>query len=272
VITHLEFADALVISRCIVALGTLIWTLEYASLAHHLGQSRILSWNIGQLRYRWTSIPRLDTIARRVFGLVGATCQLGTRFVAAALLLVPNQSSAWYALAFFTIAGSSIAWSIRSPQGQDGSDQVFFLLSSSMGLGFAVNSETTWALITMFVVSQLTICYLTAGLTKLFSADWRSGIAMDYVFRTSTYGNEKFYDFILSRPNIKLVVAWSIILFEVMFPLAFFVPQEFGVVLILIPVAFHLATALLMGLNLFFVSFLAAYPFLAVFIMSGERV
>jgi len=267
-VTDVQFADAVGISRCIVAAGVLIWTLEYFALARYLGRNRILSWDIGQLRFRWTSIDGLEAVARWVFGPVGGMGQLAARFLAALLLLAPNQSSMWYALALFTIALSSIAWFIRSPQGQDGSDQVFLLLAGSMAIGFLANSATTWNLVMLFVVLQLTICYLTAGLTKLRSPEWRNGIAIEYVFRTSTYGNSTFYDLIRSHQGIRLGVTWFVIIFEVIFPLAFFVPRELGMGLIAIPLGFHLATALLMGLNLFLISFLAAYPFVLVFILG----
>ena len=57
-----------------------------------------------------------------------------------------------------------------------------------------------------------------------------------------------------------LFVGWAVIVFELLFPLALVAPNSLMFSLFAIGAIFHLGNALVMGLNTFLWTFLAAYP------------
>ncbi len=82
------------------------------------------------------------------------------------------------------------------------------------------------------------------------------------------YGFAPLYRLASASRPVSLAIAWSVIGFECLFPLVFLVPQPVGQILLLVPLAFHLATALFMGLNGFFLTFLGVYPILYALLAS----
>jgi hypothetical protein len=99
----------------------------------------------------------------------------------------------------------------------------------------------------LYILIQLLLSYVVAGLSKLANPDWRDGVALRYFLKSSGYS---------ISPTASLVLSWILILFECSFPLAVFFPRPF----LMLGLLFHIGNFLAFGLNRFFFVWLAAYP------------
>ena len=98
-----------------------------------------------------------------------------------------------------------------------------------------------------YVVIQLILAYFVAGMAKVANSSWRSGAAPRIFLQRRG---------IEIGGSLCLLMAWSIISFEMLFPLSILRPWPF----VAAGVLFHLANVYTFGLNRFFFAWLAAYP------------
>ena len=110
-----------------------------------------------------------------------------------------------------------------------------------------------------YLALQLVLSYFSAGWVKVVNPEWRTGRALQDVFQFSAYPVSESLRGWGNRPNVLFVMSWSVILFELLFPLTLITPTTLKVGLTLAAL-FHLANASLFGLNRFFWIWLAAYP------------
>jgi hypothetical protein len=261
--------SAFTLSRCLFAIGSIVWGIEYLSLREQFSNQAILSWDIGRLRYVWSSRLRPNSSFDLIFGRRAAIAFPVARIIIGVLLLIPAVPLPYYALGLGMAAIVSISWFLRTPQGQDGSDQIFLLVAVALACAYGFDSATMYAVASLFISLQLTICYVTAGLSKLISREWRSGVAITHVFRTYNYGSPWIFKLASGNKSIALSIAWFVIGFELLFPIVFLTPAPAKIALLTVPLIFHLGTAIFMGLNLFLVSFLSAYPLLILVLLKG---
>ena len=110
-----------------------------------------------------------------------------------------------------------------------------------------------------YLALQLILSYFVSGYVKILNPEWRSGQALRDVFLFSAYPvSEGMRDW-AERPRLLWVMSWAVILFEILFPIAFFLGDALILALI-VAALFHLANAVLFGLNRFFWIWMAAYP------------
>lgn len=110
-----------------------------------------------------------------------------------------------------------------------------------------------------YLALQLTLSYFISGRVKIVNAEWRSGRALSDVFAFSAYPVSEGLRGLATRPRLLWAASWSVILFEVLFPLAL-LHQTTLIIALFVAAGFHLANACLFGLNRFFWIWLAAYP------------
>lgn len=108
---------------------------------------------------------------------------------------------------------------------------------------------------------QTTLSYFIAGVAKLKEAGWRNGRALSHFAGLAKYGVPVWARALIARPVVALGASWVVLLFECSFPLAL-VSARVAVVYLALGVGFHLANALLFGLNRFLLAWLAVYPVL----------
>jgi hypothetical protein len=100
-----------------------------------------------------------------------------------------------------------------------------------------------------------------AGVAKLFSKSWRSGIAVFQIMNTESFGSEGVAKVLLNAsPVLKTALSWSVMLFEALFFVVLILPWPWFFVVLILGIAFHFYNAVIMGLNNFFWVFLATYP------------
>lgn len=110
-----------------------------------------------------------------------------------------------------------------------------------------------------YLALQLILSYFVSGLVKVTNPQWRSGQALEDVFRFSVYPVSEHFRHLADRPRLIFGASWAVMIFEVLFPISVF--HNAALVLALCFAAvFHMANAFLFGLNRFVWAWIAAYP------------
>lgn len=147
-----------------------------------------------------------------------------------------------------------------------GADKMTMLITTCLG---AAHLFPGWAELAMaYLAVQLVLSYFVSGYVKLVNPEWRSGQALVDVFRFSAYPVSEQLRGWSDRPKLLWLMSWSVIGFEVIFPLTILHPVSLLAGMV-VAGTFHLANAFLFGLNRFFWIWLCAYPSL---IWFQERV
>ena len=249
---------ALDLSAALACAAVAISTLEVLARREWLNDDHLLSWTASRLRYRFLSV---GWSGRAADGLLRNGTFVSCLYVRLALaLLAPLTAGRMRGLLLLALAALSALWSLRSPYGQDGSDQMAMLVTLSVAIADVAGTAAARIMALWFVAAQLGLSYLVAGLAKAVSPVWRSGEALALVLRTSIYGHRRAYGWLQKQPWLGIIGCWTVIALEMAFPCGILAPRALVVGLTCAMAAFHLMSAVLMGLNTFLLAFLAAYP------------
>lgn len=140
-----------------------------------------------------------------------------------------------------------------------GSDKMSVLILWCLLLAHIMPTSYLQKAVFGYLAIQLTLSYFVSGWVKLLNPEWRSGRALRDVFAFSAYPVSEGLRSLSNRPALCWTASWSVILFEVLFPLALF-SQPVLIAALTLAAGFHFANACLFGLNRFFWIWLAAYP------------
>lgn len=110
-----------------------------------------------------------------------------------------------------------------------------------------------------YLALQLALSYFQSGLVKLENREWRSGKALREVFSFTAYPVSESLRNLAHKPRLLLWASWIVIVGELIFPIALLHSVALTIALVF-TATFHLANAILFGLNRFVWSWLAAYP------------
>lgn len=140
-----------------------------------------------------------------------------------------------------------------------GADKMAVLIATCLGLAH-LGGGTLWSeLAIAYLAVQVVLSYVVSGWVKLCAAEWRQGVALRDVFAVSIYPVSGAVQGLAGRPALLMLGSWAVILFEMAFPFALLSP--FLLVCAMgAGAAFHLANAVLLGLNRFFWIWISAYP------------
>lgn len=253
----------------LLALTVVIESLEDLVRYRGFASSSLMSWPVHRLRARWLAHGRVGRVADRL--LVGqrfrwiVVARLAAAVVAGSLI----AGQGVHAIALAVVAVTTLAYSIRSTAGLAGSHQMTLLVATALALGAAAGSgDDAEALVLWFIALHAAVAYFVSGAAKLVSAEWRSGRALVGIFRTTGYGHAGLHRLLRPRPRLAWVMSATVIAFEVGFPVALLGPEPLTAAILGAGLAFHLANAWFMGLNLFLWSFVSTYP--AVVYVSGQ--
>jgi HTTM domain len=178
------------------------------------------------------------------------------RIVLSGLLLFGVQSP--WALAGLAILSLAILNRFQGPF-NGGSDRMGLLILFCLLLSH-VAPERAWQEIALgYLALQLMLSYFISGWVKIVNPDWRSGRALRDVFQFSAYPVSENLRALSGRPRLLFVASWAVMVFELIFPATLLHPAAL-VAGLAIAALFHLANAVLFGLNRFFWVWLAAYP------------
>ena len=241
------------ICLAIISIETLLERESYAD-------EGLLGWPVAQSGRREFVASWFAPVAEFLFGYRSFIVLTGARLLCALALLPASVEAGWRAPLIVFVAVTSLLLSGRTGFGMDGADQMNALTFVALAVDAALPTPLVrWASL-WFLALQLTMSYLVAGGAKVISEEWRSGRAMWGILSTRLYGVPPLGLWLKAHPRIAQLAAWSVFGCETGFVLLLFLPDPFAWVLIAGGVGFHLASAIVMGLNTFFWSFLAAYP------------
>ena len=154
------------------------------------------------------------------------------------------------------IAGLAQLWRFRGPY-NGGADKMLLLAITCVTLARLVPSAAEIAL--AYLAVQLVLSYVVAGWVKLCNPDWRSGTALAEVFAYSVYPSSDDVRALAHKRKLLRVGSWAVIGFELAFPMALLSQPALTLALCL-ATGFHLANAVLFGLNRFVWAWVATFP------------
>jgi hypothetical protein len=259
------FTDPEAITLAMVALasiGASISTLEWLANRNQLRPGGLFAWDVIGTRQFLAGKPLRTRVLGRLLAYRRYCLVLLVRVIALAVLpvIVWMELRAAIVILLTVVVATTLLVNLRSPYGQDGSDQMFVQIHLPLLLAFLVGTTLTLKIAIWYIALQACLSYFTSGMAKAVSPMWRGGNVVFRIFNTRTYGYEPVATLLLARPRLTRVVDWSAFTIEMAFPLA--IVLGFPAVLFFIAwgVAFHTMNALVMGLNSFFWAFVGTYP------------
>ena len=203
----------------------------------------------------WT-ILREDFKAPRLFdallGSRGLTWLLRVRLVAALACLIHPHAL----LAAVLFASSLLVSGRWRGSYNGGSDSMLTLQLGALTAGLARPDWERGAL--WYITIQLCLSYVFAGIAKIRHAGWLKGRALSQMLADPQYGAPACVLRAAHHPASRFV-AWGVLVFEICFPLALS-SNSMAVGILTVGALFHLANAWVLGINLFFWIWVAAYP------------
>jgi len=110
-----------------------------------------------------------------------------------------------------------------------------------------------------YIALQLILSYFISGWVKIKNPQWRTGQALQDVFKFSAYPVTKSLRRLSEHPNILFLMSWFVMLLELFFPFSL-LSETSLIVALLLTACFHFANFIFFGLNRFFWAWIAAYP------------
>jgi hypothetical protein len=250
----------------IAAVGVAVSSLEYLAILPQFAGNSIFSWKVFGSRLPPLASPGIDLARDRLLGQSGVRAILFARLTAGIVMGIPSLPVSVTAAAAFVVLATGAALTYRCGFGEDGSDQMLMIVAAGLCAFAVIPASSPWRPMGLwFIAAQSALSYGVAGFAKLFSPVWRSGEASLLIFRTMTYSTEPIARVLQRSPLAQLALAWTTIAFECLFPLALIAPREVTIAFLIVGGTFHVLNAVVMGLNIFFWAFVAAYP--AVFLL-----
>ncbi len=251
-----DFAEHFRASLFLLGLFGLINAGQWLADQRRWADDGALGWDLhGLRRGRLWRFPLTGVIFR----------SSGLRWLAVLLLLAsalliagPILVSPLLPLLLFLVATMMLA--LRAEP--DGADKIAQVSATGLLLqatGIALSNQTLILAGVIWVGGQLTLAYFAAGASKLVLTPWRNGEALQGALRSAMWGND-WSARLVERRDVARWLSWGIILLEIAFPLALLLPLPFLGAILAIFFLFHMAIALVMGLNSYPWAFVATYP------------
>lgn len=240
--------------------GAFVSTLELLACRRDYAPGGMFSWELRRLRLDPDAGPSRRRILDVVFGRAVTGVLLARLLLLALLMLTPAGGWA-HALCLAALVADFLLVSWRREWGNDGSDQMSTIVLVALFTGtvpFADRFLQVAALV--FVSAQACLAYGTAGVAKVLSPVWRSGEAVALILDTAVYGHSGTARTLQRHVRLNQWLTWSVLAAEVGLAFVLFLPAPWAWALLAWGVSFHIATALMMGLNCFVWAFLATYP------------
>ena len=149
----------------------------------------------------------------------------------------------------------------RRQIGGSGAEQLTFIVLVTFGLVIlAGGTDGARRLGDAFIAAQVVLAYFASGVCKVVSPIWRKGGAMTGILSTEGYGISSFAKLLARHPEVDRLLCWSVMGWEIAFPLVFVAPKLLMIALLTMGVVFHVFCAVVMGLNRFVWAFCGCYP------------
>ncbi len=243
--------------ECLLATSLLIQTLEFLRIRSAQQPDALWSWTVQRGDLAHASIA-----VRKAFDWLFSEhihkAHLLLRLAAAASLYW-GSSIVSATLLFFSTVIILIRWRGAFNGGSD-----FMTIIALTGLmiahwgQFFVSPVLAWQAGLGYVCLQTVTSYFISGAIKLFSREWRNGIALPYFLDGGIYG-PLAADSVFRHRFVAIACSWGFILWECAVPMVFLGPL-FALVFCAIALVFHLLVFAFFGLNRFVWAWLVSFP------------
>ncbi len=259
---HLQGAPVYV-NACaaIVGIGVSLSSVEFIVNWQDYRSTGLFSWSIQSQRRTPIGGPRIARLSSGIGSGYSFLVVVVVRLLATlALLAILFATASLSAALVVTVLLTTVFIHARHAYGLDGSDQMTTIVLAGLAIYACSDPGSVAATVGIcFVAFQGVFSYFTSGMAKALSARWRSGDALFAILNTQSYGTRSLAVFLTRFPRLSKAVNWSVVAFEVLFPLAI-VGGIVALVIFALGLAMHAGIAASMGLNLFFWSFISTYP------------
>lgn len=141
-----------------------------------------------------------------------------------------------------------------------GSDYMSFQLYLNCALALLFkNNPPLAALFIAHLTFHLLLSYLKSGLCKIKNPHWRTGLALREFLSSAYFVQNSAVKYLCSAKRLLLITSWTVILFEVAFPLTL-ISLPLALTFMTLGIGFHLSVSYFFGLNRFIWTWIATYP------------
>ena len=243
--------------ECLLATSLLIQTIEFLRLRAVQLRDALWSWELQRGNLAHASAPIrsvFDWLYRERVHHAHLLLRLG-----AAASLYAGSSIASATLLFASQIVILIRWRGAFNGGSD-----FMTVVSLTGLMIAhwarlfVDPVLAWQAGLVYVCIHAMTSYFISGAIKLFSPEWRRGIALPYFLDGGLHGPLPA-DSVFRRREVAILCSWAFILWECAVPLVLLGPR-FAIAFCTVATLFHFLVFVFFGLNRFVWTWMASYP------------
>lgn len=140
-----------------------------------------------------------------------------------------------------------------------GSDRMGLLILSSLCLIYFMPSSLWQQYVFAYLAMQLILSYFLSGVFKVINPDWWSGKVLKGILEFSEFPAHESLRRFAIMPRLLLFASWTVVLFELAFPMVLL--SKIALIIVLgLAMVFHLVNTYVFGFNRFFWTWLAAYP------------
>ncbi|NEN04669.1 hypothetical protein G3T36_02185 [Diaminobutyricibacter tongyongensis] len=252
----------------VACLGIALSVSEELVMRRIYADDGLLSWQVLRVARPRSALPLVQGWIDQLFRPRAYVGLLVLKLATALTLLALSLFHPAARLAVGLLAGAMLVHLLlmkrRSVYGLDGADQMFAVVF----LGLAVHELMPLGSLgsaagLAYVGAQSVLSYLISGTAKLKGPSWRDGSAIAGIMSTKIYGNPSVAALLHGRSAFGRLICWSVITFETTFVAVLFVDRPAMWVMLGVGVLFHAGIAVFMGLNSFFIAFVATYPAVA---------
>lgn len=223
-------------------------------------EETFFAWSVTKSKPGWIYRGWRLSLLNSLFNKNGFGLLIGVRLLLIVAALACMGKGAYFAYCLVLLSGISCLFNIRHFQGKDGADESLTVLLFGLTVYYLIGPTLPLRFVgIIFIIAQISLSYFISGYYKIKSKTWRSGRAIQNVLATKIYGQPSLV-FATKNRYLSHFICWTIVLWELTFPLVFLVAAPFSFGWLGMGVAFHLSMAFIMGLNTFMMSFLSSYP------------
>jgi hypothetical protein len=244
----------------ICALSALLLSAETIAVRSHYRDDGIFSWAVSKWRLRSRplimGLPQVDILFSRP-GVV----MLNVLRMAGALMLVAGPETRavlWSGCA--VIAATSHILTARGTDGRNGADQMVCIVYTAITIGLISPGPLAPAVVLAFLTGQLLLAYVTSGALKARERGWWDGNYLLFVLRTRSYGHRGAWAVCRRWPSLSAVASALVVILECSFPLTLVLPSPLREWVLAGGLTFHVANAIVIGLNSFTFTYVGLYP------------
>lgn len=241
-----------------LGLAILLQALEQWAARRAFDDDGIWAWPLLRGDYARHG-PVIRTVLDIGASASGIRVVIAVRMLAGAVLLVSPGAGIAVTVACFS---TSMVMSLRFRGRENGAADAMTNLVAAAAVLVDVASlagvNAEWIGL-VFVATQATLSYLTAGVAKLRSPLWRTGTAPAAFAAVERYAVPSWVPAVLAIPGVSGVASFLLIAWQLSFPLSLLSPS-FCAASCAIGLGFHIMNFVVFGLQRFVVAWAMTYP------------